>query len=103
MSNILVITQASTKVITVVNAADNGVSGTFLSFSTALATSKDAIENKLFSGLAAGKALVVRVDGSGNIIVLLADDPGLSGDFVAESATLSQITDAVADALYAGL
>jgi hypothetical protein len=103
MSNILVITQdSSTKTVTVIIAADNGVTGTFLSFTSALASSSDAVENKLFSGLASGKALVVRED-SGNIIVLLADDPGLTGDFVAQSQSLSQVANAVSDALYAGL
>ena len=103
-SNILVISQnSSTKVVSVISAPDSGVSGTYLSYSSQLSTTITAIENKLFSGLASGTVLIVRVDANKNITVLVAPDPGLSGQFVVVDDKLSSVSGAIKNRLYLGL
>ncbi len=102
-SNILVISQDTNKVITVIRTADNGVTGSWLSYSSQLSTTATAVENKLFSGLATGKSIVVRVDASKTMTVLLADDPGLTGEYVVVDNTLSNAVGAIKNRLYLGL
>lgn len=103
-SNILIVSQDSTtKVITVTKASDNGVTGTWLSYSSQLSTTGVAIENKLFSGLAAGKVIVVRIDANKTMTVLLADDPALPGSFVAVDNNLPNVVGAIKNSLYLGL
>ncbi len=97
------ISQDANKVITVVRAGDNGVTGTWLSFSSQLSTTVTAVENKLFSGLSTGKVIVVRIDASKTMTVLLADDPGLTGEYVVVDNTLSNAVGAIKNRLYLGL
>jgi len=108
-SNILVISQdASTKVVTVIKAADDPtITGAWLSFSSQLSTTGTAIENKLFSGLAYGKVIVVRIDASKTMTVLLADasvlPADLHGSFVAVDTNLPNVVGAIKNSLYLGL
>ena len=102
-SNILVISQDANKVITVIRIADNGVTGSWLSYSSQLSTTVTAVENKLFSGLSTGKVIVLRIDASKTMTVLLADDPGFTGEYVVVDNTLSNAVGAIKNRLYLGL
>lgn len=86
-----------------VRTADNGIAGSWLSYSSQLSTTATAVENKLFSGLAAGKVIVIRIDANKNMTVLLADDPGLTGDLVVVDNVLSNAMGAIKNRLYLGL
>jgi hypothetical protein len=104
-SNVLLISQnTNTKVVTVVRAADPGVTGSWLSYSSQLSTTATAIENKLFSGIPAGQVLLVRIDAYKNIIVMLVNDPGISGgEFVVIDNNIVNAVGAIKNRLYLGL
>lgn len=102
-SNILVISQDANRVITAIRAADNGITGSWLSYSGQLSTTATAVEDKLFSGLATGKVIIIRVNTGKTMTALLADDPGLTGDSVVVDQTLSKAVAAIKDRLYLGL
>jgi hypothetical protein len=102
-SNILVISQDANRVITVIRAADNGITGSWLSYSGQLSTTATAVEDRLFSGLAAGKVIIIRVNAGKTMTALLVDDPGLTGDSVVVDQALSKAVAAIKDRLYLGL
>ena len=89
--------------ITVVDVADPGVTGTWLSYSSQLSTTATAIENKLFSGIPAGQVLLVRIDANKNIIVMLVNDPGVTGQFVVIDNSVVNAVGAIKNRLYLGL
>jgi hypothetical protein len=102
-SNILLISQNANKVITVVDVADPGVTGTWLSYSSQLSATATAIENKLFSGIPAGQVLLVKMDANKNITVMLVNDPGVTGEFVVIDNNIGNAVGAVKNRLYLGL
>jgi hypothetical protein len=103
-SNVLLISQdTSTKVITVVRAADPGVTGTWLSYSSQLSTTATAIENRLFSAIPAGQVLLVKMDAYKNITVMLVNDPGVTGEFVVIDNSIIGAVSAIKNRLYLGL
>lgn len=103
-SNVLLISQdAGTKVITVVKAADPGVTGTWLSYSSQISATGSAIENKLFSGIPSGQMLLVKIDANKTMTVMLVNNPYVTGSFVAVDTNLAGVVGAVKNALYLGL
>lgn len=102
-SNVLLISQDTNKVVTVIRTADPGVTGSWLSYSNQLSTTATAIENKLFSGLPAGQLILVKIDANKNMTVMLVNNPYVTGEFIAIDNNIVGAVGAIKNRLYLGL